>query len=125
MIDYEKQEPFISWNPRDLIEKHKVQFHIPDLDLIIDATNWPENLILNPELRYSEEMFYEQFCCDTTLSFYTMSAIDRVKSLISRATHNPETKWEHGLINFYAIDEECPEKWMKKSITNLALKEIK
>lgn len=125
MIDYEKQKPFISWNPQEFVERHRLQYHITDLNLIIGEKNWPANLILNPELKYSEDMFYEQLCCDTTLAFYSDSAIGRIKSLISRAAHNQETKWEHGLINFYDIDEECSEKWMKKSITNLALKEIK
>jgi hypothetical protein len=115
----------MKFNPKELCHSYKVTFTIEDLNLTIDTNNWPDNLIYNPNLIESDDMFYEEFCSDTTLTFYVESAIGRCKSLISRATHNPEAQWEHGDIHIIDIPGECKEHYMKRTRTNLAVREMK
>ncbi len=113
----------LRFDPRELIEKEKVFFDVADLGLIVDAQRWPDNLVLNKGLIFSDDMFSETMSCDSTLIFYIRSAIGRVKSLISRATHNPHVVWEHGLINIFDIGKiEEENTYMTRTKTVLSFK---
>lgn len=110
MIISEKQ--FLSYIPLEIVQHNRVSFEVKDLNIIVDANTWPSNLTYNPNLIETEDMFYEQFCNDSTLSFYINSAVYRCRSLVSRAVHNPSVIWEHGPIRILEIGCNCPKEWM-------------
>lgn len=122
MIISEKQ--ILSYIPIDIVKNNQVSFEVRDLGLIINADNWPSNLIYNPDLLQSDDMFYEQFCSDTTLWFYIESAIHRCKSLVSRATHESDIIWEHGPIRILEIGGECPKPWMTRTRVEVAIRKM-
>lgn len=123
-IYFEPTELIMSFNPIDLMKKFKISIEFPDKGLIVNEHNWPKNLVLNKKLFESDDMFYEQFSSDSTLSFYIKSSMERVMSLISRAISQPEKLWEHGYINIYEIPKVDPSPYMVRTRTNLALQEI-
>lgn len=124
MIISEKQ--IINYIPLDIVRDNKVFFDVRDLGLTINAENWPSNLIYNPDLLQSDDMFYEQFCSDTTLFFYIESAIRRCRSLVSRATHEQDIVWEHGPIRVMETEKgEYQEPWMTQTRIEIAIRPLK
>jgi len=119
-----ENKPFITWDPKEFCKKYDVGFMIPTLELDISYTNFPENIIYDPDLQESDDMFYRSICSDTTLSFYVEHAIAMLRSLISRAVHEKDKNWEYGPITVSYIEGKCRESWMSKTITAIALREI-
>lgn len=118
------ERQIISFIPIEVVRNTGVTFDVQGLGIIISSENWPSNLIFNPDLHESDDMFYEVICSDTTLTFFITSAIGRCKSLVSRAVHEPNIIWEHGRINIIEIGGECSQTWMIRTRTNLALRKL-
>jgi hypothetical protein len=118
-------------DPKVIMETFNPIYDVMDLGLKITKDNFPENLIhdhcINDE--NCDVRFYQVFWSDTTYSFFVDEAIKRIKSLVSRATHHPESDWLHSdIINIFHDDDPKANghpDWMTKSTSIVYVKERK
>ena len=60
--DGEDPKQIMKFVPLELVRQAQVSFDVLDLGLSIDANTWPSNLIYNPELLQSNDMFIYVLC---------------------------------------------------------------
>lgn len=112
------------FNPHKIVKEFEVTFFSMENKKTIDKDNWPENLIYDENLSDLDnvEEFYKYMWSDTTLTFYIESAINIVRSLISRAiNYDPPDIIEHSDVHIIFLDDDPKENeqpgWMQKTKT--------
>jgi hypothetical protein len=123
----------MKFNPRELIIKNHINIELKfDGKILASKDIWPENLIYDPYLSDKDEnidQFYEYMWSDTTLTFYIESAINRVRSLISRAAFDGKNNLiKHSDVHIIFLDDKPEDfdkpNWMTKTKTIIYFKEI-
>lgn len=117
--------PYFKVSPLYLMKEHNIEWEFISIPgRRFTHENFPDNLIYNEEMIFSDDLFYASQHNDTTLWYFVNSSLGRLKSILSRAVNNKDKKYEHSPILSYFIEGKSPKHYQVRSCTFISFREI-